>query len=115
LRRALRKGDSNQEAATGIAYDQSGDLYVTGIFQDTKYPQNLFVLKFSENTMLWEKAAGNAGVFITDNNVLTPSVSVGPAGNAFVTGVYQGTATFGDITLVGTGSSDIYVAELAPD
>jgi hypothetical protein len=115
LRRALRKGDSNQEAATGIAYDAVGDLYVAGIFQDTKYPQNLFVLKFSENTLLWEKVAENAGVCITDNNVLTPSVSVGPAGDIFVTGVYQGTATFGDITLVGTGSSDIYVAELAPE
>lgn len=115
LLRARRWGDSNQEAATAVAYDRSGNLYVAGIFQDTKYPQNLFVVKISEGTLLWKKAAGNAGVFILDNNVLTPSVSVGPAGNIFVTGVYQGTAIFGATTLVGTGASDIYVAELAPD
>jgi len=85
---------------------------VTGIFQDAKYPQNLFVLKFSGSALLWKSVAENAGVFITGNNVLTPSVSVGPAGNVFVTGVYQGTAMFGATTLVGTGASDIYVAEL---
>lgn len=115
LLRAFRWGDSNQEAATSVAYDQGGNLYVAGIFQDTKYPQNLFVVKFSEGALLWKKPAGNAGVFILDNNVLTPSVSVSSTGNIFVTGVYQGTALFGATTLVGTGASDIYVAELAPD
>lgn len=115
LLRALRWGDSNREGATGVAYDKSGNLYVAGIFQGGKYPQNLFVLKFSGSKLLWKKAAGNAGVFETNNIVLTPSVSIGPAGNVFVTGVYQGTATFDGTTLVGTGSSDIYLAELAPD
>ncbi len=113
LLRALRWGDSNQEAATAVAYDHNGDLYVAGIFQNTKYPQNLFVWKFSGSAVLWKTSAENAGVFILDNNVFTPSVSVGLAGKVFVTGVYQVTATFGGITLVGTGASDIYVAELA--
>jgi hypothetical protein len=115
LRRALRKGNSDQEAATGITYDHKGNLYVTGVFQGTDHPQNLFVLKFSGKKLLWTKMAENAGVFIFDNTVISPAVSVGPDGRVFVTGAYQSTATFGRITLHGTGAADIFAAELAPD
>jgi len=115
LRRALRKGNSDQEAATGITYDRKGNLYVTGVFQGTDHPQNLFVLKFSGKKLLWTKVAENAGVFIFDNTVISPAVSVGPDGRVFVTGTYQSTATFGRITLHGTGAADMFVAELAPD
>ena len=55
LLRAFRWGDSNQEGATGVAYDKSGNLYVAGIFQGGKYPQNLFVLKFSGSKLLWKR------------------------------------------------------------
>jgi hypothetical protein len=114
LRRALRKGNSKQQAATGLAYDHKGDLYVTGVFEGKNYPQNLFVLKFSGKRLLWTKVAENAGVFQTNNTVITPAVAVGRKGRVFVTGAYQGTARFGKITLNGTGAADIFLAELAP-
>ena len=115
LRRALRKGGSRDEAATGAAYDRKGHLYVTGVFQGKTVPQNLFVLKFSGRRLLWVQTATNAGVWVTNNTVLSPAISVGPAGRVFVTGAYQGTASFGTITLQSVGSSDIFLAELAPD
>jgi beta-propeller repeat-containing protein len=115
LRRVLRKGDSNQQAATGLTYDHKGDLYVTGVFQGTNDPQNLFVLKFSGRKLLWTKVAENAGVFVLHNTEVSPAVSVDSDGRVFVTGGYQGTARFGRIRLHGTGAADIFLAELAPE
>jgi hypothetical protein len=116
LQRALRNGGSKQEVATGIAYDHRGNLYLTGVFEGTINQPNLFVQKYSHRRLRWTKTTVNAGVFSSNNaTVITPAVSVDHTGRVFVTGGYQGTASFGNITLHSVGSSDIFVAELAPD
>ena len=115
LQRALRNGGSEQEVATGIAYGLRGNLYVTGVFLGTIDQPNLFVQKYSGKRLLWTKTAANAGVWIPNNTTISPAVSVDHAGRVFVTGGYQGTASFGSITLHSVGSSDIFLAELAPD
>jgi hypothetical protein len=115
LQRALRHGGSKQQVATGIAYDLWGNLYVTGVFQRMNQP-NLFVRKYSGRRVLWTKTAANAGVFQSNNaTAISPAVSVNYRGRVFVTGGYEGTASFGSIKLHSAGSTDIFVAELAQD
>lgn len=115
LKLADRRGNSDQEAASGMAYDLSGNLYVTGIFLDAADQLTLFVEEFSGKELLWQKAAGNAGVWMGGNNGITPAVSVDSDGNIFVTSGYEGTASFGGIKLLSPGPSSIFLAELAPD
>jgi hypothetical protein len=115
LKLADRRGNSDQEEASGMAYDLSGNLYVTGIFLNATSQLTLFVEEFSGNKLLWQKAAGNAGVWMGGNNGITPAVSVDSSGNIFVTSEYEGTASFGGINLLSPGPSSIFLAELAPD
>jgi hypothetical protein len=120
LLRAIRRGNGQQEAATGVTYDSRGNLYVTGVFQDPAYAQNLFVAKFPPHSLhwkklLWKKIAPNAGVWVTNNTVMSPAIAVGPNNRVFVTGAYQGTATFGRFKLNAVGAANIFLAELAQD
>lgn len=115
LLRAVRKGNIRDQVATGAVYDRKGNLYVTGVFQGKMVQQNVFVLKFSGRRLLWSRVAVNAGVWVGNNTVISPAVSVGSGGRVFVTGAYQGTASFGRIKLHAVGAADIFLAELAPD
>jgi hypothetical protein len=112
LQRALRRGGSGDEVATGAAYDHNGNLYVTGIDLAPNNQPNLFVRKYSGGKLLWKKTALNAGIWTPNNTTISPAVSVDPKDRVFVTGGYQGTASFGGIKLHSVGSSDIFVAEL---
>jgi len=115
LQRALRRGGSGDEVATGTAYDRKGNLYVTELVLETNNQPNLFVRKYSGGKLLWKKEAVNAGIWTPNNTTISPAVSVDRAGRVFVTGGYQGTASFGGIKLHSVGSSDIFVAKLARD
>jgi hypothetical protein len=116
LERASRHGGSKQQVATGVAYDLRGNLYVTGVFQGMTSQPNLFVRKYSGSSVLWTKTAADAGLFSSNNaTAISPAVSVDPKGRVFVTGGYQGTASFGGMKLHSVGSSDIFVAELDQD
>ena len=59
-----------------MAYDLNGNLYVAGIYLDATSQLTLFVEEFSGKELLWQKAAGNAGVWMEGNNGITPAVSV---------------------------------------
>jgi hypothetical protein len=115
LLRALRKGSNRDEVATGAAYDRKGHLYVSGVFQGKTSPQNVFVLKFAGRRLLWARTARGAGVWVGNNTELSPAISISSGGRVFVTGAYQGTASFGRIELHAVGAADIFLAELAPD
>jgi len=115
LRWVHRVGGDMQEVATGVAYDHKDNLYVSGVYQGQVDPQNVFVRKYSGKRLLWKKTAGNAGVWVGNNTILSPALAVDRKGRVFVTGAYQGTATFGKITLNGTGAADIFLAELASE
>jgi hypothetical protein len=113
LQRALRYGGSKDEVANGVTYDEGGGLYVVGVSKETTGNLTLFVQKYSGSKLLWDQKAENAGLWITNGS--TPALSVGAAGDVFVTGGFQGTARFGTIQLSGVGSSDMFVAELAKE
>jgi hypothetical protein len=113
---ASRHGGSKQQVTTGVTYDHKGDLYVAGVFQGTTNESNLFVRKYSGRKLVWTKTAANAGLFSSNNATgISPTLSIGREGRVFVTGGYQGTASFGSIKLHSVGSSDIFVAELDQD
>jgi len=115
LKLADRRGGSDQETASGMAYDLSGNLYVSGIYLNATDQLTLFVEEFSGKELLWQKAAGNAGEWMGGNNGIQPAVAVDSTGNIFVTSGYEGTASFGGIKLNSPGPSSVFLAELSPD
>ncbi len=106
--RATRHGGPSNEIASGVAYDSRDNLYVAVVAQGNGKPQ-VFVDKYSGKNLLWE-ATADAGVWVGEES--TPAVAVDDAGSVFVAGGYPGTATFGEIKLSGTGTSEAFVAEL---
>ncbi len=127
---AKRAGGTDSESGDGIAVDGAGNSYVTGYFQGSATfgpgeaneitissagSRDLFVAKYDpDGALLWAKRAGG-----TDFDEGT-SIAVDGAGNSYVTGSFQGSATFGpgeanETTLTSAGSLDIFVAKYGPD
>jgi hypothetical protein len=112
-----RCGGSGNDISYGIDSDSSGNFYVTGTFQGTASfgtysltsngNDDIFVTKLDGNcNHLWAKQAGGTG------NDSGYSIASAINGNSYVTGCFNGTATFGTTQLSSIGSSDIYVAKL---
>ncbi len=110
-------GGSNLDEALDIAYTLSGShYYTTGNFSgncnftsQTLASAGLsdgFLAKYeAEGTPVWAKKFGGTG---SDKSV---AVVADNAGNAFVCGYYNGTATFGSVTITAADSSDIFIAK----
>jgi hypothetical protein len=119
---AKRMGSANPfdgDFGRGLGIDAAGDVYVTGFVSAqadfgpfTITPvggRDAYVTKLDNNGhFLWVKDFGGNG------NDLGQNVAVDAAGNAVATGSFQGSATFGGVTLTSAGSNDIYVAKLDP-
>jgi hypothetical protein len=118
------------EQGNGIATDPRGNSYVTGSFQGTatfgageanettlesEGGNDMFVAKHArDGTLLWARSAGGAS---GDGG---GDIAPDPRGNSYVTGSFQGTATFGageanETTLESEGGNDMFVAKYAPD
>lgn len=122
LKRALRVGGSENELATGVAYDSKGHLDVVGVYQGTmsalgqqlpgNSQQNLFVLQFDKDKLIRSTGVCNAGVWMGISNILTPSVSVDSRDQILISGGFQGSATFGTIDLTSIGGTDAFLSRL---
>lgn len=111
LKGALRVGGAEDDLATGVAYDSSGRLWLSATFTAVgKNQPHLLVLEFSGATLLGTARVVNASASSGGN-----TLSVDAAGKVFLTGLYQGTASFGDTILNSNGGSDIFLAELGPN
>ncbi len=120
LSHALRIGAENQDAGGGIAYDDFGNLYLSGVFQgmidvggqtlNGTQVNNVFVLKYTAGSLAWAVEADGAG---TQNyeQALRLATRSGST-KVFLTGAYAGTATFGNITLHSGGADDVFAMEL---
>ncbi len=108
--------------AISIAIDASNNAYVAGYFSgnlvlgsinmtSNSNTEDISLLKLnsSDGAFLWARNAGG-----TDNDQ-SMSVSVDGTGNAYITGLYKGTATFGvsptTTTFTSRGGRDIFVAK----
>ncbi len=109
-------GGTGAESGIGIAVDAAGNVYVTGNYAGTANfggisrtsagNYDVFVAKYnSSGTPQWVRSAGGTG---TDYGA---GIAVDAAGNVYVTGYYQGTASFGGISSTSAGLYDIFVAE----
>jgi len=109
--RATRRGGPVDESATGVVYDSRDNLYVV-LTTGNNGKRQVFVDEYSGKNLLWE-ATADAGTFVAGvEPSQTPRLTVDDAGTVSVAGGYIGTASFGDINLSGTGTSEVFVAQL---
>ncbi|MBM3437197.1 MAG: hypothetical protein FJY07_13390, partial [Bacteroidetes bacterium] len=114
---ASRAGGESSDIGFSVTSSVNNNFFVTGWFLDTAYFGNyslasfgsfdIYITKMDGNgEFIWAKQAG--GTSIDQGSSLT-SDSVG---NIFVTGFFNGTATFDNHTLTSAGQSDIFVAKM---
>ncbi len=114
---AQQAGGTSDNKSVGIATDGSGNSYITGYsygnasFGSTTLINSgvcdIFIAKLDTNgNYLWAKKAGGTSY---DNGY---GIATDISGNSYVTGSFEGTATFGSITLTSSGGSDIFIASL---
>ena len=119
---AISAGGSMHNWGSGIALDDEGSAYVTGVFSGTatfgnltltasgdEYDQDLFAAKLdATGNWLWALQAG--GLELDYGN----GIDLDGAGNAYVTGEFGDIATFGSHTLTAIGNSDIFISKIGP-
>ncbi|HEX4784649.1 MAG TPA: SBBP repeat-containing protein [Candidatus Sulfotelmatobacter sp.] len=120
LNNALRIGAESQDAGGGIAYDDFGNLYLSGVFQgmidvggqtlNGTQTNNVFVLKYTAGSLAWAVEADGAGTQNYEQAVRLATRA--GSTKVFVTGAYAGTANFGNITLHSGGADDVFAMEL---
>lgn len=128
---AKSAGGSSFDTAEDIALDGAGNIYITGFFSDsaTFGPSetnettltsvgfdDIFVAKYDGNgELVWVAQSGglNNRQFVRDSG---KAIAVDDAGNSYITGAFNFTATFGDgeaneTDLTSAGSEDVFVAK----
>jgi len=111
-------GSFAYDIGRGIDF-RNGGIYVTGFYTGSaafgsttltsKGSVDLFVAKLdTKGNFVWATSAGGAG------QELARAIFVDGAGKAVVSGVFQGSATFGSTTLTSKGSTDVFVTLLDP-
>ncbi len=117
---ANRAGGSDPDSGNGVALDDSGNCYVTGVFYDDVAdfgPDNftanqcdcLFVSKLdSAGNWLWTRRAGG----IWPCYAYGRDLAVDALGNCFVTGMFSHTIDFGPTALTCPDEQDIFVCKI---
>ncbi|MCI4669841.1 MAG: SBBP repeat-containing protein [Bacteroidia bacterium] len=113
-------GGSNFELGTAIETDGNGNRLVLGNFSGSTTlgntilvssgSQDIFLAKINpQGRVLWAVKAGGIGLEISND------LTVDGQGNVYITGFLSGgSASFGDTTLVVTGSTDGFLAKIDP-
>ncbi len=110
-------GGASSDRGRAIATDVFGNSYITGNYMGTATfgsttltssgSDDIFIAKLDRfDNWLWVKRAGGTEV---DAGY---GIAIDTDGNCYVTGYFQGTATFGGTSLVSSGASDIFIAKL---
>jgi hypothetical protein len=116
---ARQSGGGTNEEIRAVAADSEGNVLVTGFFQGTATIgtsnlvssglEDILVAKFDPSgNFLWARRAGGTA-YDEGRGIATDNV-----GNVYVTGLFQGTATFGTSNLTSAGQSDVFLAKYSP-
>ncbi|RLD65107.1 MAG: hypothetical protein DRI84_07505, partial [Bacteroidetes bacterium] len=109
-------GSSASERGRAIAVDAAGNSYVTGYFYSSATfgsitvtsngGYDVYIAKYNNaGVSQWVKTIGSSGDYDEAFDV-----AIDAAGNSFVVGYFQGTATFSPgVTLTSSGMSDVYI------
>lgn len=115
---ALGFGGTGYDQATGLAMDGTGNAYVTGRFSNSVAFDGTHMLTSAGNTdafVLKLDASGNV-VYATQAGGTGADTGIGLAvdgsGQAYGTGYFAGTATFGQTNLTAPGAYAAYIAQL---
>ncbi len=113
---ATSAGGTDYDFGFGISIDANGNCYVTGSFIGTATfgttqltsvgADDIFIAKYDVNgNCLWAKSVGGTEY---DYGY---STSLDANGNCYVTGIFQGAATFGTKQLTSAGIIDIFITK----
>lgn len=124
---AKSAGAARPDQATAVALDVTGNIYVTGVYDETvdfdpgpgtadltsRGFNDIFVLKLDANgNYVWAKSMGGS------SHDAGKSIAVDVLGNTYITGYFYATADFdpgaGDKNLTAVGYYDIFIAKLDP-
>ena len=121
---AIHTGNAGSNGALGVAVDESGNVVITGQFQNTinfgcgllssalASSYDIFVAKYSATgTCQWSKSFGSG------NDDIGYGVAVDASNNVIVTGAFVGRVSFGGTALYSSNSSSgnsTFVAKYAP-
>ena len=117
---ATRAGGTGADYGYGISALPDGSSIVTGQFTDTATfgsttlisagIYDVFTAKMNaDGTWAWATKAGGTG------NDYGLGISALPDGASIVTGLFEGTATFGSTTLTSVGNDDVFTAKMNAD
>lgn len=117
----LSQAYGNFDYGMGIKTDTNGNSYITGEFfgtlifdssfvLDSGNPEcNIFLVKFDAGgNVIWAQKAGGASGYAG-----AEAIDVDDKGNAYITGFYRGTISFGGLSLSGPSdlSYDVFIAK----
>ena len=114
---ATQAGGVGWDSGVGITIDNAGNTYITGIFEETAIfgtysitsneVCDIFIAKMDASGN-WQWATQAGGV----DTDFGQDITVDNAGNTYVTGYFQETATFGAYSITSSGSFDIFIAKM---
>ncbi|MFH0894407.1 MAG: SBBP repeat-containing protein [Bacteroidota bacterium] len=117
---AKHAGGTSDVCGYGLELNHDGEILITGLFRDTAiFNSNilitpgidLFIASYDNNGNplgAIQTYGSSSSAYCVGN-----SISIDTSNNAYITGIFQNSSTFGNTTLTSTGGCDIFVAKLS--